>query len=214
MHILAEHDWAIFISLEVAALIFLLLFMGSRYLLLRPKLSHTFLMLFLLMMVLEGILVVMVYKVTGEISTFQVVVVLFLLYAVTFGIQDFKKLDFSVRMKIGKWRKTKLVTDEEVERMRALKHPKVVARKSRMWFYAHTVVFGIALIYLWNAYGTNEYSWLYFVQNIDWFGDETIAQPFTSELVGQTIRLWLIIYVVDSIINWSDTFFPTKGKDG
>lgn len=213
MHFLVEHDWAIFIGLEVCALIFILAFMGTRYLLSRRPLSNVLLGLFLLMMVLEGILAFVVYQATGEISTFQIVVVLFLLYAVTFGVHDFKRLDFSARMKIGKWRKTSLVTEEEVEHMRMLKHPKVVAKKSRMWFYAHTVVFGGALIYMWYAYGSSEYNWLYFVQNWDWFGDEYLPQPFTSELLLQVVRLWLIIYIVDSIINWSYTFFPNKAKE-
>ncbi len=106
-----------------------------------------------------------------------------------------------------------LTTEEEVEHMQMLKHPKVVAKKSRMWFYAHTVVFGSALIYMWYGYGSNEYNWMYFVQNWDWFGDEYLPQPFTSELLLQVVRLWLIIYVVDSIINWSYTFFPNKAKE-
>jgi len=207
---LVEHDWAIFIGLEVCALIFILAFMGTRYLLSRRPLSNVLLGLFLLMMVLEGVLAFVVYQVTGEVSTFQVVVVLFLLYAVTFGVHDFKRLDYSARMRIGTWRRTTLVTEEETEKMRALKDPKTVARKSRIWFYVHTVIFGGALIYFWNTSGTSEHSWLYFIQNWDWFGDEDLTQPFTSELLSQVVRLWLIIYIVDSIINWSYTFFPNK----
>jgi len=207
---LVKHDWAIFIGLEVCALIFILAFMGTRYLLSRRPLSNLLLGLFLLMMVLEGVLAFVVYQVTGEVSTFQVVVVLFLLYAVTFGVYDFKRLDFSTRMKIGTWRKTTLVTEAEIDKMRARKDPKTVARKSRIWFYVHTIGFGGALIYFWNTSGTSERSWLYFIQNWDWFGDEDLTQPFTNELLSQVVRLWLIIYIVDSIINWSYTFFPNK----
>src|SRR5690625_5267402 len=202
----------IFISLEIAALIFIFLFMGARYFFACHKGSHIFLSLFLFMMVLEGILAFLVYKVTGEINTFQIVVVIFLVYAVTFGVSDFKKLDYTARVKIGKWRNVDLVSDEEMERMRKLKHPKVVARKSRIWFYTHTIILISVLIYLWYSYGSTEHHWVYFIQNWGWFDDENLSQPFTSDMVNQVIRLWLIIYVIDTIVNWSYTFFPDKEK--
>lgn len=212
MGFLVEHSWMIFISLEIAALIFIFAFMGARYVFSYHKGSNLFLSLFLLTMVLEGILAFLVYKVTGEINTFQIVVVIFLIYAVTFGISDFKKLDYAARVKIGKWRNVQLVSDEEVEKMRKLKHPKVVARKSRIWFYVHTIVLVSALIYFWHSYGSTEFHWMYFIQNWGWFDDESLTQPFTSDMLNQVIRLWLIIYVIDTIINWSYTFFPDKEK--
>src|SRR5699024_2737430 len=105
---LVEHSWMLFISLEIAALIFIFAFMGARYFFAYHKGSNIFLSLFLLMMVFEGILAFLVYKVTGEINTFQIVVVIFLVYAATFGISDFKKLDYTARVKIGKWRNVQL----------------------------------------------------------------------------------------------------------
>lgn len=212
MDFLVEHSWMLFISLEIAALIFIFAFMGARYFFAYYKGSNIFLSLFLLMMVFEGILAFLVYKVTGEINTFQIVVVIFLVYAATFGISDFKKLDYTARVKIGKWRNVQLVSDDEVKKMRRLKHPKVVARKSRIWFYTHTIILISALIYLWYLYGSTEYHWVYFIQNWGWFNDESLSQPFTSEMVNQVIRLWLIIYVIDTIVNWSYTFFPDKEK--
>jgi len=214
MQFLVEHDWMIFISLEIAALIFLLLFVVVRYLLSMRQLSQLFLGLFLLMMVFEAMLAYFVYQVTGEVSTFQIVIIIFLLYAVTFGISDFKNLDYKARVRIGKWRNVPLVTDEEVERMQKRKHPKVIGKKSRRWFYAHTIIFGIALVYFWQSYGSTEHGFLYFIQDFAWFGDETLPQPFTSEMLSQAIRLWIIIYIIDTIINWSYTFFPDKKESG
>lgn len=212
MQFLVEYSWNLFIGLEIVALIFLLVFMGVRYLFSLRKVSNVFLSLFILMMVLEGLLAFLVFKETGEVATFQIVIVIFLVYAATFGISDFKKLDYTARMKIGKWRQVQLVTDDEKERMRQLKHPKVVAKRARIWFYAHSVILFSALVYLWLTYGSTEYHWSYFIQHRDWFGDEGLQQPFTSEMVNQVIRIWLIIYVVDTIVNWSYTLFPNKEK--
>src|SRR5699024_853880 len=129
----------LFISLEISSLIFIFAFMGARYFFAYHKVIIIFLSLLLLMMIVEGILDFLVYKVTGEINTFQIVVVIFLVYAATFGIYDFKKLDYTARVKIGKWSNVQLVSDDEVKKMRKLKHQKVVARKSQFWFYIHTI---------------------------------------------------------------------------
>lgn len=212
MQFLVEHSWGLFIGLEIAALVCIGAFIGTRYILSLPQRSNIFLFLFLSTMVLEGLLAFLVYKSTGEIETFQIVIIIFIIYAGTFGINDFKKLDYAARVKIGKWRNVTLVTDEEVEKMHRLNDPKVVARKARIWFYFHTIVFLGALIYFWNIDGSTEFSWTYFVQHREWFDDQTLPQPFTSEMIGQIFRLWLIIYVIDTIINWSYTFFPAKEK--
>lgn len=212
MQFLVDNSWMLFISLEIAALIFIFVFMGARYVFSFHNGSKIFLSLFLLMMVFEGILAFLVYKVTGEVATFQIVIVIFLVYAATFGVSDFKKLDYAARVKVGKWRNIELVSDEEIEKMRKLKHPRVVARKSRIWFYVHTVILISALIYLWHSYGSTEHRWMYFIQHWGWFDDESLSQPFTSDMVNQVIRLWFIIYVIDTIVNWSYTFFPDKEK--
>lgn len=213
MRFIAENSWGIFITIEIVALVCLLFFIGARYILSLRKISTIFLGLFLFTMVLEGVLAFLVYKETGTISTFQIVIVIFLIYAATFGRSDFKKLDYTARGKIGKWRNISLVTDDEVEEMAYLKHPKTVARKARYWFYAHTVIFLGALIYFWNVYGTSEASWVYFLQQRSWFNDEALLQPFTSEMLNQVIRLWVIIYIVDTVVNWSYTLFPNRSSD-
>lgn len=69
------------------------------------------------------------------------------------------------------------------------------------------------MIYFWNVYGTSEASWVYFLQHRSWFNDEALLQPFTSEMLNQVIRLWVIIYIVDTIVNWSYTLFPKQSSD-
>ncbi len=45
------------------------------------------------MTILEAILAWLLYRETGEISSLQIIITIFVLYAITFGYQDFRKLD-------------------------------------------------------------------------------------------------------------------------
>src|SRR5690625_162345 len=97
MQFLLEHQWNIFIGLEVASLIFLLAFLVIRYAFTKQRISDLFLGLFILCIVLEAILAWLIYQETGEIDTFQIVIAIFIVYAFTFGIGDFKKLDHFIK---------------------------------------------------------------------------------------------------------------------
>lgn len=104
MSFIIDYQWELFISLEVVSLLFLIVFLVIRYAFTKQRLSVLFLLLFLFCMVLEAVLAGVIYQETGEFSTFQVVIVLFLVYACTFGIGDFKKLDRFIKQKVGYWR--------------------------------------------------------------------------------------------------------------
>lgn len=214
MTFLLDNYWSIFIFLEVSSLIFLLLFIFIRYYFMNIRLSFSFLLLFFVAIILEAILAFIVYKQTGEFTTFQIVIIIFIIYAATFGISDFKRLDRYVKQKVSKWRGIDLLTDKEKERIAYLKDPKVIARHARYWFYAHTVVFVISIIVLWVYDGNKDYSLFYFLKHLEWFNAPLASpQPFHNEMIRNVIQLWVIIYVVDSIINWSYTLFPSDQKE-
>src|SRR5699024_1950306 len=114
MQFLLEHQWNIFIGLEVASLIFLLIFLVIRYAFTKQRISGIFLGLFILCIVLESVLAWFIYQETGEIDTFQIVIAIFIVYAFTFGIGDFKKLDRFIKKHVGKWRGIDLLTEEDI----------------------------------------------------------------------------------------------------
>lgn len=214
MAFLLDNHWEIFIALEISSLIFLGLFAIIRYVFTNVRLSMTFLLLFFVALIGEAVLAYIVYKQTGQFTTFQIVIVIFIVYAATFGISDFKRLDRYIKQKVGKWKGVDLLTEEEKALIEYLKDPKVIARRSRYWFYAHTAVFVIGMIILWTLYGNKAYSFMYFLTDLNWFNDEGITpQPFTNDMVINAVRLWIIIYIIDSIINWSYTLFPNKKNE-
>ncbi|MEJ8777749.1 hypothetical protein [Pseudogracilibacillus sp. ICA-222130] len=207
------YQWEVFIFLEIASWIFLFLFLLLRYAFDRVKIGQIFLLLFLLFILLEGILAFINYQQTGEIETFQIVVCIFIIYACTFGISDFKKLDRYIKQKVGKWRKVDLLTEKDRAIMEKQQNPTYIARRYRLWWYMHTIVLIIANIIFWQLYGDKATHFLSYIQDWSWFEQETIHHaPYKHEMVMNIVRLWLVIYVVDTIIAWSYTFFPNKEK--
>src|SRR5690625_2173231 len=129
MNFLIEYQWEVFITIEILSLISLLLFGTIRYFFDKRKLSVGFIFLFFALLFVEGILAFIIYRMKGEFSTFQMVIIIFLIYACTFGINDFKKLDRWMREKVSKWQGTKLLTEKAYEIIAKNKDPKHVAKK-------------------------------------------------------------------------------------
>lgn len=203
----------IFISLEMMSFIFLIIFLLVRYALTKQKISGLFLFLFILCIVLEAVLALFIYQQTGEISKLQIVIAIFVVYAFTFGIADFKKLDRYIKQKVGNWKGVNLLTENDRRKIEHAKDPKVIARKSRVWWYTHAFIFVVAHYIFWKNYGDHTHNLMYYLSDLSWWGEESLSNsPFVNEMILQVSRLWTIIFAVDTIVSWSDTFFPSKKK--
>lgn len=207
------YQWEIFISLEVLSVISLLLFGIVRYFLDKQRASRIFIGAFIAFLVLEAILALMIYQSTGEISTVQIVIVLFLLYACTFGILDFLKLDRWMRRKIGGWRGVELLTEKDYRIMERDKNPKYLAKKYRWTSTIHLIVFVIVQSIFWMA-GTDSLSdMLSYLKDWSWIESGTAeGSPYPNDTIFSIGVIWGIIFIVDFIWSWSYTFFPAKSK--
>ena len=213
MNTIVEFQWEIFIAIEIISFLSLLVFGITRYLLGKQKLSLQFLLLFIVLLVVEAILAIIIYQETGEISTFQIVITIFVLYACTFGIADFKKLDRWMRLKIGNFRKVNLLTDKDRAIMDKQKNPEYIARKNRNSSMIHLVVFfGVQALFWWQ--GTKDISlMLEYLFDLSWMGTENIEEtPYANETFYQISIVWAIVFAVDFIYSWSYTIFPEKKK--
>lgn len=208
------YQWEIFITLEILSFIFLLCFLLVRYAFSKQKLSSLFLVLFLLCIVLEAGLALFIYQKTGEIDTFQIVIVIFIVYACTFGISDFKKLDRYMKGKIGKWRGVNLLSAEDIHQIELAKDPKVIARRNRRWWYAHAIIFVIGHCLFWIYNGNHQNHLMFYLEDLSWWGEVDHTQgPFQSEAIAAVNKIWVIIFALDTIISWSYTLFPSKREN-
>ncbi|MEN2467014.1 hypothetical protein [Ornithinibacillus sp. FSL M8-0202] len=213
MDFILRYQWEIFILAEVLSLIFILLFGVTRYVANKRKLSLGFLFLFIVLLFLEAALALFVYKETGEISTFQIVITIFVIYACTFGISDFKKLDRWMRLKIGSWRGTELLTEKDKYVMQKQKDPKYIAKKYRISSIIHLLVFIIVQLIFLNYSLDNWNQVLPYLQDLSWIGTEIIGEtPYANETLYGISMVWGLVFIIDFIYSWSYTIFPSKQR--
>lgn len=214
MGFIVEYQWEIFISIEILFLVAFLLFGFIRYFLNKQWLSLFFLGAFFSLLIIEAALAFYIYQITGEISTFQIVIGVFVLYALTFGIFDFLKLDRWMRRKIGAWRNIELLSEKDYDIIARDKDPKYIARKYRYTSTIHLIVFIIAQAAFWY-HGTGSISeMITYVRDLSWFETGNFTDsPYANEVTYSIGMLWMIIFFIDFVWSWSYTFFPSNKKD-
>jgi hypothetical protein len=212
LNFIVQYQWEIFIVAEILSLVCLLLFGGVRYLFGKRKQSLLFLFLFLFLLILEAGLAFLIYNETGEISTFQIVITIFIIYACTFGINDFKKLDRWMRIKIGKWRGVDLLTEKDKAIMKKQQDPKYIAKINRYSAIVHLLIFVIVQTSFW-LYGLGDFAhFSEYITDFSWIGTEDLEKtPYPNETLYHISMLWGLIFIVDFIWSMSYTIFPAKG---
>lgn len=210
-------DWIVqsgtfvFVTLEIVSLICLLLFGLTRYWFDHHRLSIGFILLFIVITALEAVLAWILYSQTGEISTLQIIITIFVLYAVTFGIQDFLKLDRWMKQNIGQWRNIELLTEDDYRKMEKQKDPYYQARQYRYYSIAHATLF-LAFQITAFYFGTNSFDHaLMYLSDWSWFNEDSYeSTPYPNNTIHQISMVWGIVFVIDTIYSWSYTFFPKK----
>lgn len=213
MQWLIDMQWTIFITIEILSFVTLIVFGVLRYGLDRKKLSLIAIYIFLILLILEALIGILIYRETGEISEFQIIVGIFVLYACTFGIFDFIKLDRWMRKIVGKWRHIELLTEKDYVVIRRQKDPRYLAKKYRLTATVHLFVFLIIQSILWY-YGTGSLeAMLMYVKDFSWIESGTAENsPYANELSYSIGVIWGFVFIVDFIYSLSYTFFPSKPK--
>ncbi|HWO98887.1 MAG TPA: hypothetical protein VNM45_21740 [Bacillus sp. (in: firmicutes)] len=99
-----QQKWLFLILGEVFFSVFITCFLIVRYWFRLNYLSFFFIILLFLSDSWLFLLGILDYAHTKSISLFQIVTVLFILYALTIGKKDMKKLDEHVKRKVEKWK--------------------------------------------------------------------------------------------------------------
>ncbi|CAG9621263.1 hypothetical protein [Sutcliffiella rhizosphaerae] len=211
MDSVVEYSWELFIIAEVLSVVSLLLFCVFRYFYSKPRFSLLFIFFFLLLLVLEALLGFYVYRQTGEFSTFLIVITIFVIYACTFGIGDFIRLDRWMRKKIGSLRGIELLSDKDYEIMEKNSDPKYIAKKYRISSFIHLAVFVIAQSIFWFM-GTESISEMgHYLTDFSWLDEGTAeGSPYPNDTLFAIGVIWGIVFIVDFIYSWSYTLFPSK----
>lgn len=214
LDILISYQWEIFISIEILSIVALILFGVVRYFFDKRRISLFFIGVFLGLLALEAGLAWLIFHETGQISTFQIVIAVFLIYACTFGILDFLKLDRWMRKTIGGLRGVELLTEKDNRMMERNRNPKYLAKKNRWSATVHLIVFVTVQAVFW-MYGTEDLSdMLSYVRDLSWIEEGTaVTSPYPNEPTYAIGMIWGIVFIVDFLWSWSYTFFPSQSKN-
>lgn len=205
------YNWELFIIAEVLSLVSILLFGIFRYFFSKPKLSVIFIFSFLFLLVIEALLGLYVYHQTGEVSTFLIIITVFVVYACTFGVFDFIRLDRWMRKKIGKLRGVELLSEKDYEIIKRNSNPKYIAKKYRISSLIHLVFFVIAQAIFWSM-GTDSIAEMkFYLTDFSWL-DKGVAEesPYPNDTIFAVGVIWGIVFIADFIYSWSYTLFPSK----
>ncbi|GEM_PF-3119994 len=131
MSFIYEHEWMFFVLSEVLIWVMAVPFLIIRYRFGLEQASMVLLILILTCNLFQGLLVVIDFVHTGEVSFFQVVIVLFFIYAFTLGKSDFALVDLYLKKKFKPMHRN-AKRDESL-------HPYIRFRSK--WMLVHTAAF-------------------------------------------------------------------------
>ncbi|CAM3649543.1 hypothetical protein [Mesobacillus zeae] len=211
MDFILEHKWIFLIVAEAVFWISVLTFLTLRYWFRLKKLSLVFFLLFIVNDMWIAAMGFMDYLNTGEFTRYQVIILIFLVYALTYGKTDFKRLDVFIQRKVAKWK------GEPVPELTgpATLYGKAHARRERKSFSIHFLIFILVHIILFLLIGPSD-----FASQIEsseqllnaWFSEKEAVFPFEHSDANNFSRIWTIILVIDAVVSLSYTFFPKSEK--
>ncbi|SER02745.1 hypothetical protein [Piscibacillus halophilus] len=209
MDLILYYGWTIFILIEVASFLTLILFGITIYYLGKRRLSMIFIVLFLILTAIEVCLGVLVYKSTGKFTSYQLILIVFVLYACTFGIYDFIKIDYWLSDKISKWRSIPLVNKDEKRWIKLQDHDEA-AKIYRVKSLVHLLVFMAIQALFWWMGAQSIDGIAGYIRDFSWVLNGYEHSPYPDETLYQLSVIWCLIFVVDMFYSWSYTFFPEK----
>jgi hypothetical protein len=186
---LYENGWILFILSEALTWLAALIFFACRYLLRLERISNFCLLLIILCTIFQAFLAGVNYFFTGKVSFFQVVIILFIIYASTLGSSDFERIDKYLQQKFNKYRK--LNSNEETP------DSTTELNYRNGLFLFHTIAFSFMhLIWFCLDFLTMNYSFTHVFLFQQW-----ISHPhqgiFHNSAFNIISYLWSIIYIFD-----------------
>ncbi|WP_339176098.1 hypothetical protein MKY51_06830 [Solibacillus sp. FSL R5-0691] len=208
MDFILDYKWFFLITAEVVFWVCAFAFLLLRYWFQLKKLSIFVFIIFIVNDLWIALLAYFDYQRTGEFSSYQIIIVILIVYAMTFGKSDFKKLDAFIKRWVAKRRGEPI--DNSLQPVKL--YGKAYAIQEWKQFVLHFVVFIIVHIGFVIAVGFSDS-----LQQIPlsdffgmWFDDESGNFPFNNEGINKFSQVWLIILAIDFVITLSYTLFPKE----
>lgn len=204
-----QYKWLFLIVGEVIFWVSLIGFFLLRYLFSLEKLSIYFIFLWLFSDVWLLALGVFDYKHTGTFDTFQVIIVIFLIYALTFGRSDLKKLDLFIQRTVKRWRGEPLQEKEQQEKRFGM----AFALQQDKEFVLHLIMYVIVIAIFSFFVEIRDIADLFLAPNVGDLIKHLIENGlFDHPLLSKVTGVWTLILLIDAVITAS--YFVSPRKEG
>lgn len=211
MDFILENKWQFLIMAEAFFWIFLLTFLTVRYWFNLKKLSIVFFFLFIINDLWIATMGFLDYLKTGNFTSYQVAILIIIVYALTYGKSDFRKLDIFIQKKVAKLKGQPIPELKGPEKL----YGKDLARQERKHFSLHLLIFAVVHVVLFFVYGLSDQ--ITQTQNIEqllseWFSSKEAHYPFNNASMNNLSRIWTLVLIIDGVTSLSYTFFPKNEK--
>lgn len=208
MEFLLNNKWMFLILAEIIFWICAMAFLVLRYWFKLNKLSKLVVIIFIINDLWIAFLAFIDYQKTGKFSGYQMIIVGIIVYAMTLGKSDFKKLDYFVK---------KRVAQMKGEPFNNLDRPKqyygyAYALIEWKQFTIHLLIFLIAHAGLYIEFGFSTMPTNTSISELFdlWMTKNNSTFPFKNEEVNNFSRVWLLVLLMDFAITLSYSIFPKR----
>ncbi len=211
MDFILEHKWAFLIAAEVFFWISILSFLVVRYWFNMKTLSVVFFTLFIVNDLWIATMGFMDYLRTGNFTSYQVVILVIIVYALTYGKTDFKRLDVFIQKKVAKWK------GEPIPNLSGPigLHGKAKAIQEMKHFSIHLLIFGVIHGILFFLFGlSTEFDQINGLSHFfsEWFSGKQALLPFDNASANNFSRIWSLVLIIDGVTSLSYTIFPKSER--
>lgn len=207
MEFILENKWAFLITAEIIFWVSILSFLTLRYWFKLQKISLVFFLIFIINDLWIAAMGYMDYLKTREFSSYQIIILIVICYALTYGKSDFKRLDGFMQRKIAKLKKEPIPKIQQHKELYGMDYTKHEWKQ----FLNHLIIFSIVHIALLLYFGlTTKFGDINSIESLLklWFSDTQSSFPFNNSRANNFSRIWTLVLVIDTIITLSYTIFP------
>lgn len=211
MEFILENKWAFLITAEIIFWVSILSFLTLRYWFKLQKISLVFFLIFIINDLWIAAMGYMDYLKTGEFSSYQIIILIVICYALTYGKSDFKRLDGFMQIKIAKLKKEPIPKIQQHKELFGMDY----AKHEWKQFLNHLIIFSIVHIALLLYFGlTTKFGDINSIESLLklWFSDTQSSFPFNNSRANNFSRIWTLVLVIDTIITLSYTIFPKNTR--
>ena len=208
MDFILDHKWFFLITAEVIFWLCAFAFLLLRYWYKLEKLSMIVFLVFMMNDLWIAFLAFADYQRTDEISVYQILIVIILIYALTLGKSDMKKLDAFIKTFVAKKRGESLNGAHQPVKLYGMAY----ALEEWKQFTGHFVVFIVMHFVFFFVLGFSETVQQMAIADLFgmWFDKDMSNFPFNNEDVNKFSQVWLLILMIDFAITLSYTIIPKK----